>query len=156
MRSRASDKMRSKAIALATATGAVLGCGQEPEYAWGMPYQPGAAVDDDEDPPEDEDQADSSSEDSGPSPQAEASGPESTSGADPMLTDSASVGESSGSTGEPGVGESPYQGGWDVGDCQDEMQSEVADFFLTDSFGDQLRLYDFCHKAILLTAGSFW
>jgi hypothetical protein len=161
MRSRASDlawratKMRSKAIALATATGAVLGCGQEPEYAWGTPYQPGAAVDDDDDPPEDEAQGDSSSEGSGP-PQGEASGPGSTSGLDPMLTDSASVGESSGSTGDPGVGESPYQGGWDVGDCQDEMQSQVADFFLTDSFGDQIRLYDFCHKAIFLTAGSFW
>jgi hypothetical protein len=149
--------MRSKAIALATATGAVLGCGEESEYAWGMPYQPAAAVDDDEDENPPEDDQEPSTEESGPPPAAD--GPASTPGVDPMLTDSAS-GEATGSSGEPGesadTGQSPYQGGWDVGDCQDEMASQVADFFLTDSFGDQIRLYDFCHKAIFLTAGSFW
>lgn len=58
---------------------------------------------------------------------------------------------------------SPYAGGWDVGDCQDQIVATgtsvggiVPDFQLTDQFGDTVRLYDFCHKAVFLTAGSFW
>ncbi len=148
--------MRTKAIALATATGAVLGCGSEPDYKWGTPYQPGIDVDDDE-PPGDGSEA--SEDGDAPPPTGDSSGL-STSGVDPSLTDAITVADASGSTGEPGdsadTGESPYQGGWDIGDCQDEMLTDVADFRLTDSYGDQIRLYDFCHKAIMLTAGSFW
>ena len=152
--------MRSKAIAFAT--GAVLGCSSEPAYQWGMPYQPGIGEDeDDEDDPSSDEEASADSGDDGPPPSSDAdSGGATTSGIDPSISASATVADESGSTGEPGdsadTGESPYQGGWDVGNCQDEMVSDVADFYLTDSYGDQIRLYDFCHKAIMLTAGSFW
>jgi hypothetical protein len=62
-----------------------------------------------------------------------------------------------------GAGESPYQGGWDIGDCQDEVVATgtqigqvVPDFQLTDQFGDTVRLHDFCHKAVFITDGAFW
>ena len=58
---------------------------------------------------------------------------------------------------------SPYIGGWDIGNCQDSIVATgtgvgqvVPDFVLTDQNGDQVRLYDFCHKAVFLTAGAFW
>ena len=58
---------------------------------------------------------------------------------------------------------SPYIGGWDVGNCQDSINATgtgvgdvVPDFVLTDQHGDQVRLYDFCHKAVFLVAGAFW
>lgn len=58
---------------------------------------------------------------------------------------------------------SPYIGGWDVGGCQDAINASgtgvgqvVPDFVLTDQHGDQVRLYDFCHKAVFLVAGAFW
>ena len=59
--------------------------------------------------------------------------------------------------------ESPYTGGWDIGTCQSDITPSgtgvgqvVPDFSLTDQFGDSVRLHDFCHKAVLLTEGSFW
>lgn len=62
-----------------------------------------------------------------------------------------------------GTPESPYQGGWDIGDCQDDIVASgtqigqvVPDFQLTDQFGDTVRLYDFCHKAVFITDGAFW
>jgi hypothetical protein len=149
-------------MALATATG-LLGCGgKEADFEWGIPYQPtaGADEDDNDDPPPDDDDGQAGSDEGGGPPPDPDSGPATTSGPDPTLTTSASASGESGSTGIPGdsadTGESPYQGGWDIGNCQDEMSSEVADFQLIDSYGDQVRLYDFCHKAIMLTAGSFW
>lgn len=58
---------------------------------------------------------------------------------------------------------SPYAGGWDIGDCQDDIVATgtaigevVPDFTLYDQFGDQVRLYDFCHKAVYIVAGAFW
>jgi hypothetical protein len=147
-------------MVLATAS-LLVACGKEAAYDWGIPYQPTAGVDeddDDDDPPPDDDEADDGSGGGGgPPPPDDDAAEGTTSGSDPTLTSSAAE---SGSTGIPGdsadTGESPYQGGWDIGACQDQMQSEVADFYLTDSYGDQVRLYDFCHKAIMLTAGSFW
>lgn len=55
--------------------------------------------------------------------------------------------------------QSPYMGDWDIGDCQDDITpgaDVLADISLSDQFGESVRLYDFCHKAILLTDGSFW
>lgn len=55
--------------------------------------------------------------------------------------------------------DTPYMGGWDIGDCQNEIgagMDVLADISLSDQFGESVRLYDFCHKAILLTDGSFW
>jgi len=58
---------------------------------------------------------------------------------------------------------SPYVGEWDIGNCQDQVTPSgtgvgqvVPDFLLTDQFGDQVRLYDFCHKAVYLVEGAFW
>jgi thiol-disulfide isomerase/thioredoxin len=58
---------------------------------------------------------------------------------------------------------SPYQGGWDIGNCQNDITGAtndpggaLADLTFTDAFGDEVRLYDFCHKAIWLVEGAFW
>lgn len=58
---------------------------------------------------------------------------------------------------------SPYAGGWDIGTCQDQISPTgtgvgqvVPDFLLYDQFGDQVRLYDFCHEAVYIVAGAFW
>jgi hypothetical protein len=32
----------------------------------------------------------------------------------------------------------------------------IPDFNLVDQFGESVRAYDFCHKAILVVGGSFW
>lgn len=67
------------------------------------------------------------------------------------------------STGEEEPPGSPYAGGWDIGTCQDdivptgtEVGQVVPDFLLYDQFGDQVRLHDFCHKAVYIIAGAFW
>lgn len=75
-------------------------------------------------------------------------------------------GDSSGGDESPpgdGPPDSPYTGGWDIGACQDEIVPTgtdvgqvVPDFMLFDQFGDQVRLYDFCHKAVFIPAGAFW
>lgn len=59
--------------------------------------------------------------------------------------------------------ESPYTGGWDIGDCQNDITATgtsvgdvLADFTLLDQNGDMVRLYDFCHKAVWLIEGAFW
>lgn len=51
-------------------------------------------------------------------------------------------------------------GSWDVGNCQDDIVYEaqdylqvdqiVPDFELENQFGESLRLYDFCHKTVLV------
>jgi hypothetical protein len=68
--------------------------------------------------------------------------------------------ETTGVPDQPGVpGPSPYAGGWDIGACQDDIVAggDIApDFTLADQNGDMVRLYDFCHKAVLLIEGAFW
>ena len=58
---------------------------------------------------------------------------------------------------------SPYTGGWDIGDCQGDIVPTgnqpggiAHDFTRMNQHGEALRLYDFCHTAVLLTAGAFW
>lgn len=91
-------------------------------------------------------------------------------GSDPPSDDGASAsaddgGEASSSgaaeTGAPM--DSPYEGGWDIGACQNDIGAAnnqvggiLEDFTFTDQFGEQVRLYDFCHKAILIAEGAFW
>lgn len=72
------------------------------------------------------------------------------------------AGADSGEVGD-GPPESPYQGGWDIGDCQNDIPAPtndpggtIEDLTFTDQYGDVVRLYDFCHKAILLVEGAFW
>ena len=57
----------------------------------------------------------------------------------------------------------PYQGGWPIGDCRDDLTGtsvaagEVApDFALTDMYGDEVRLHDFCHMAVMVVTGAEW
>jgi len=58
----------------------------------------------------------------------------------------------------------PYLGGWPIDkDCRDDIQgtgSSVGDiaqnFSLPDQFGEDVSLYDFCGKAVLLLNAAFW
>lgn len=114
-----------------------------------------APTDDDDDPPPEDDEDE-------PPPEDDSEDEGGTTGGittSPITDPDASAGGEESSTGIPDdtlPPESPYQGGWDIGACQDEADGSIADFQLTDAFGDTVRLYDFCHKAVLLTAGSFW
>lgn len=67
------------------------------------------------------------------------------------------------SSGAPEMPPTPYQGGWDIGGCQSEVTGAtddpggaISDFSFTDQFGETVRLYDFCHKAVLIVEGAFW
>ena len=71
-----------------------------------------------------------------------------------MGTSSGGVGSSSGG----GDTQSPYAGGWDIGNCQESIPldgSTSYDWIGFDQFGDEVRLYDFCHKAVLVHAATF-
>jgi hypothetical protein len=73
-----------------------------------------------------------------------------------------------GTTTEEVPPESPYQGGWDIGTCQDDIQGNAAspqaanvgavlmDWTLPDQFGDQVRLYDFCHEVVYYVVVAGW
>jgi hypothetical protein len=79
-------------------------------------------------------------------------GPDTTTGTDPNACDVPS----------------PYQGGWRIGCCQDEITptpwnpggigqgSVLPDWTFTDQFGDSLRVWDFCHDAIYFEYVAFW
>jgi len=89
-------------------------------------------------------------------------------GTDPNATDSDEDGwddteEISGNTDPTNADDHPYQGGWPIGDCRNDLQGttlaqgEVApQFELTDSYGDTVRLHDFCHMAVLVVTGAEW
>jgi hypothetical protein len=57
----------------------------------------------------------------------------------------------------------PYFGGWTVDlDCRDSIVATgdavgdvMADFELTDQYGETLRLYDFCGRTVYLVAAGF-
>lgn len=78
-----------------------------------------------------------------------------------------------GDTGEGGTSAEPsYAGGWEVGDCQDNIVPTVdlsgsslplsrpgdvlLDFRLVDQFGERVRLYDFCHAPLYLEWSALW
>jgi len=136
----------------------------EPAQPWYLPA--GAAADDDDDgaaqgESEDSDAADDGDDGEPPADPAD-------DGADEPAQDTgapADDGQAEAGSGEVGDAppQSPYQGGWDIGDCQGEVGSAtndpggaLADLTFTDQFGDEVRLYDFCHKAIWLIEGAFW
>jgi peroxiredoxin len=57
----------------------------------------------------------------------------------------------------------PYTGGWAIDDCHDELTGQgngvgqvASDFTLVDQFGDDLRLHDFCGRAVVLVASAMW
>ncbi|KIG19617.1 hypothetical protein DB30_00126 [Enhygromyxa salina] len=63
---------------------------------------------------------------------------------------------------------SPYMGGWDIGCCQDDIVPNgwspggiyagtiMPDWTLQDQFGENVRLYDFCHEAIYFEYVALW
>ncbi len=91
-------------------------------------------------------------------------------GTDPSLADSDDDGHNDGAEVEQGtdpldVDDHPYKGGWKIdGACRDmepestgnEVGDIAANFELTDQYGDTVRLYDFCNRAIVLISGAFW
>jgi hypothetical protein len=71
--------------------------------------------------------------------------------------------EVNGNTDPTSADDRPYKGGWPIDACRDDISAtgdDVGDiagsFSLTDQFGDQVKLHDFCNKAVLLVAGAFW
>jgi hypothetical protein len=57
----------------------------------------------------------------------------------------------------------PYLGGWDITRCDEDPQvtgddvgQVTSDFALSDQHGEDVSLYDFCQKTILLVTGTFW
>jgi hypothetical protein len=61
-------------------------------------------------------------------------------------------------------GSVPYIGGWDIdSQCKDSLSAEgnevgdVTDNFAApDSNGQDVHLWDFCGRAVLITSGAFW
>jgi hypothetical protein len=128
----------------------------------GQPWIPPAAGDDEEDDAAGDDDGD------GPAGEDETGGLDTSTGhggGSELGSEAGGLedhGELESSTGG-GQPDSPYQGGWDIGTCQDSIVAThngqggvLDDFSVDDQFGESVRLYDFCHKAILLTDGSFW
>ena len=142
------------------------GCSQ-PERGNRAPYMPGAypgaqpGDDDDDDDAEeesgddDDDAADGVASDDDDDDDAEDDGHE-----QPMTTGLPDpMGGGSTSDGEPEEPESPYEGGWSVGACADDIVpggDVIDDITLLDQYGDQVRLYDFCHVAVLFVGGALW
>ncbi len=57
----------------------------------------------------------------------------------------------------------PYEGGWPIDACRNDVSSTgngvgqvASDFELTDQYGETVRLHDFCGKAVLLVASAMW
>lgn len=57
----------------------------------------------------------------------------------------------------------PYLGGWGIDRCRDDIiptgddVGQIADnFSLMDQFGETVRLWDFCARAVLLVSGAYW
>ena len=89
-------------------------------------------------------------------------------GTDPLEADSDGDGhfdgdEFFGGTDPMDADDHPYMGGWDVTRCNADPQPTgdavgqiTADFALPDQYGEDVELYDFCQKTILLVTGTFW
>jgi thiol-disulfide isomerase/thioredoxin len=58
----------------------------------------------------------------------------------------------------------PYEGGWPIGDCRDDVSADSSlsqggiapNFELVDTYGDTVALHDFCHMAVLVVTGAEW
>ena len=57
----------------------------------------------------------------------------------------------------------PYTGGYGKDACANDIQSTgnavgevTSDATFMDQFGDRVRLYDFCARAVLIVNGAFW
>jgi thiol-disulfide isomerase/thioredoxin len=143
-----------------------VGCAKEfePAQPWYLPA--GAdddADDDDEAEPESEGAEPDADDDGAPPADPADDGGDETPADTGAPADDGQADADSGEVGDAPPTTSPYQGGWDIGDCQGEIGSAtndpggaLGDITFTDAFGDEVRLYDFCHKAIWLVEGAFW
>jgi thiol-disulfide isomerase/thioredoxin len=60
--------------------------------------------------------------------------------------------------------DTPYTGGWPIGDCRNDIQADSSlseggiapNFEAPDMYGDTIRLHDFCHMAVLVVTGAEW
>ena len=90
-------------------------------------------------------------------------------GSDPNLEDTDGDGwldgeEVDGNTDPTKANDHPYEGGWAIADCRDDIDGDgnnvagnIADQFkLTDQFGDDVKLYDFCDRTVVLIGAAFW
>ena len=89
-------------------------------------------------------------------------------GTDPFEADSDGDGHADGDeffggTDPLDVDDHPYMGGWDITRCNqdptptgDAVGQVTADFAAADQYGEDVELYDFCQKTILLVTGTFW
>ena len=57
----------------------------------------------------------------------------------------------------------PYAGGYPIDACRYDIDGEghnvgqvATNFTLTDQYGDNVRLHDFCHKAVLIVGSAGW
>ena len=88
-------------------------------------------------------------------------------GTDPTLTDTDGDGydddeELTGNTDPLDDADHPYTGGWAIGDCRSDVEAtghevgQIAeDFTLSDQYGDNVSLYSFCDRAVLLVGAAF-
>jgi hypothetical protein len=57
----------------------------------------------------------------------------------------------------------PYQAGWPMGACRNEIEGEgfedgmiAPNFAMLDQFGETVRLHDFCEQAVYIVFAAFW
>lgn len=143
------------------------GCGP-PERTGGTPYNPalsggGQSDDDDADADDDDGGADDDDDDDtgiGDGGDDDDDDTPADDGEDvPSTTGGGDPPDGGGSTGSESEPESPYAGGWSVGACADDIVpggDVIDDFTLLDQYGDMVRLYDFCHRAVLFVGGALW
>jgi hypothetical protein len=89
-------------------------------------------------------------------------------GSDPLNSDSDGDGHSDGAeyysgTDPNDADDHPYMGGWQINRCESDpipsgngIGDVTEDFALTDQYGEEVSLYDFCENTVLLITGTYW
>ena len=89
-------------------------------------------------------------------------------GTDPLKADTDGDGHNDGEEFSVGsdpldLNDYPYTGGYGKDACADDIQSAgngvgqiTSDATFIDQYGDHVRLYDFCARAVFIVSGAFW
>lgn len=89
-------------------------------------------------------------------------------GTDPGATDSDGDGfgdaeELEGNTDPTDADDRPYAGGWTIDACRDDIRGEgyavgdvSTDWSLSDQYGEDVRLHDFCDRVVWMVFAAFW